>query len=452
LDTRSSHRQLPEDASLAQRYSDLPREYHRWKWRVLLAFAFFYLFLYLGRFNFWPVAPLVKEELSLSHVEIGLINALLLWGFGLGDLVHGRLAETYGLRLWVLLGAALTVVFNWITSFGTTALTIAIPWGINGFFNAACWSPAISMISQWWPRRDRGMAMGIVGVATGGAMLTMWWVTGWVGIEFGWRAAFRYPPLIILLLGIALYFLSRDRPTDVGLPEYLEEDEISARPEALGVERLRGLGPYRELLSNPRFHLVSHVKGLENVVRYGLTTWVPIYYFEAGGLSIESTIFLTVLLPLGYLLAPPLSGVISDRLLNSARRPMVMVSCGISASALVAIAFVPPSNVYLGAMLLLIGGISMGLSPLSTLAVDIAGRRMSGTSSGLVDAHGYAYAGLQAILFSIVLDMAGQPLAHRISLHGWRQGAFRGNDCSGQSIMGVNGPQQLPYRDCESQR
>ena len=89
------------------RYEDLPRSFHRWKWRVLLAFAFFYLFLYLGRFNFWPVAPLVKEELSLTHFEIGLINALLLWGFGLGDLVHGRLAEAYGLRLWMLLGRCL---------------------------------------------------------------------------------------------------------------------------------------------------------------------------------------------------------------------------------------------------------------------------------------------------------------------------------------------------------
>ena len=68
---------------------------------MLLSFAFFYLFLYLGRFNFWPVAPLVKEELSLTHFEIGLINALLLWGFGLGDLVHGRLAEAYGLRVGV---------------------------------------------------------------------------------------------------------------------------------------------------------------------------------------------------------------------------------------------------------------------------------------------------------------------------------------------------------------
>ena len=55
----------------AQRYSDLPPNYHRWKWRVLLAFAFFYLFLYLGRFNFWPVSPIVRDELALSHVEIG---------------------------------------------------------------------------------------------------------------------------------------------------------------------------------------------------------------------------------------------------------------------------------------------------------------------------------------------------------------------------------------------
>ena len=392
-----------------QLYSDLPLSYHRWKWRVVLAFGAFYLFVYLGRFNFWPLAPLVKEELALSHIEIGLINAMLLWGFGLGDLVHGRLAESYGLRLWVLLGAIFTVVFNWITSFGTTAMTIAIPWGINGFVNAACWAPGISMISQWWPRRDRGMAMGIVGTVSGGAMLLMWWITGWVGIEFGWRAAFRYPPLIIMGMGLVFYLVARDRPSDVGLPEYVEEDEVSAKPEQVPEERLRGLGPYKELLSDPRFLLASHVKGLENVVRYGLTTWVPIYYFEAGGLSIGSTVLVTALLPMGYLLAPPVAGIVSDRLLHSARWPMVMFSCFTSAGALIAIALVSPTNLYLGATLLLLGGLAMGMSPLSTLAIDIAGRRMSGTASGLLDAHGYAYAGLQAIVFSAVLEMAGTP-------------------------------------------
>ena len=134
----------------------------------MLSFSGFYLFLYLGRFNFWPVAPLVKEDLDLSHVEIGLVTALLLWGFGLGDLIHGRLAEVYGLRLWILLGAVLTAVFNWITSFATSAWTMAIPWGICGFVNAACWSLGVSMISQWWPRQDRGMALGIRKPVAGG--------------------------------------------------------------------------------------------------------------------------------------------------------------------------------------------------------------------------------------------------------------------------------------------
>ena len=126
-------------------YAELPPTYHRWKWRVLLSFCVFYLFLFLGRFNFWPIAPLVQEDLALTHLEIGMINALLLWGFGLGDLVHGRLAEAYGLRLWVLGGAVLTTVFNWVTSYGGSAMSIAIPWGITGFVNAACWSPGISM-------------------------------------------------------------------------------------------------------------------------------------------------------------------------------------------------------------------------------------------------------------------------------------------------------------------
>ncbi len=391
------------------RYEDLPHSYHIFKWKVLLAFAGFYLFLYLGRFNFWPVAPLVKEDLSLSNFEVGLVNALLLWGFGLGDLVHGRLAETYGLRLWVMIGAILTTVFNVITSFATSAVTMAIPWGIAGFVNAACWAPGISMISQWWPRRNRGMALGIVGTAAGGAMVTMWWISGYVGAEWGWRASFRYPPLIIAVLGIAFYFIAKDRPTDVGLPEYVEDDEISATPEAIEPGRLKGLGPYKVLLGNSRFLLACHVKGLENIVRYGLTTWVPIYYFEEGGLSIESTVFLTILLPLGYLVAPPVAGIISDRCLGSRRQPMVIFSCTVSALVLVGIAIAPPVNVTLGAILLLVGGLSMGMSPMSTVAVDIAGRRMSGTASGVLDAHGYAYAGAQALIFAAVLDMAGSP-------------------------------------------
>ncbi|MEE9147679.1 MAG: MFS transporter, partial [Candidatus Tectomicrobia bacterium] len=162
-------------------------------------------------------------------------------------------------------------------------------------------------------------------------------------------------------------------------------------------------------LSNPQFLLASQVKGLENVVRYGLTTWTPLYYFEAAGLDIKQTILFTLAIPLGYLLAPLCSGLISDRLLRSARRPLVILSAAISALALLGIALLPPAHVQLGAVLLFIGAFAMSLSPLATMAVDIAGRHLSGTASGLLDAHGYFYAGLQAIVFGFLLDLSGTP-------------------------------------------
>ena len=393
----------------AVRFDELPRAYHLFRWRVLLAFAGFYLFAYLGRFSLYPLGPLVKEGLELSNVEIAIIWAMLFWGFGLGDVFHGRLSEAFGLRLWVMLGAILTAVFNWITSFAVSPLTMAIPLGVAGFVNAACWAPAMSMISQWWPRSRRGVALGIVGTSAGGAMLVMWTLSGWVGAEFGWRTAFRYLPIISAVLGVAFYLLVRDRPSDLDFPEYIEEDEVSAAPEAVSEERLKGLGPYWWLLTNGHFMLACHVKGLENVVRYGLTTWVAIYYSEAGGLSIESTVFVTVLLPVGYLIAPPLAGFISDHFLNSQRRPLVISSCFASAVIIAVIALVPPSNEVLGAVLLLTGGVAMGMSPMSTVSVDMGGRRMAGTASGVLDAHGYLYAGAQAVIFGVVLDMTGSP-------------------------------------------
>jgi sugar phosphate permease len=82
--------------------------YPRWKWRILVIYASFYLFQYVGRFHLSQVAALVLQDLAIDHHTLGWVAAWLYWGFMAGDLGHGRLGEIYGLRLWVLLGALLT--------------------------------------------------------------------------------------------------------------------------------------------------------------------------------------------------------------------------------------------------------------------------------------------------------------------------------------------------------
>jgi len=356
----------------------------------------------------------MREQLDFSHVELGIINACLLWGFALGGMTHGRIAETYGYRFWLVAGTLASVVLNWVTSFGTGLWTIAIPWGLNGFANATVWAPGIGMLAQWWHRSQRGRVMGLVGVAAGTAMLVMWLVTGWTVSEFGWRAAFRYPPLLMIPAAVALFFLVRDRPSDVDLDDLDQQgtmDSVTVNSESqYADEPVHGpFTAYKVLYSNWRFVATSHVKGLENVVRYGLTTWAPLYYFEEAGLSIETTALVTVALPVGYLTAPMVSGWISDVLLGGRRSPLIAASALISAAALIGLAIVPAENVYAGAVLLFIGAFAMSLSMTSTLVVDMAGPRYAATASGILDGHGYVYAGAQAIIFALVLDTAGAP-------------------------------------------
>ena len=386
-------------------------EFRRWRHRILFSYAAFYLFVYMGRFNHWPAGPVIREELDFSHIEIGIINACLLWGFALGDFSHGRLAESYGYRFILVTGTLASVALNWITSFGSSLWTIAIPWGLNGIASATVWSPGIGMLAQWWERAQRGRVMGVIGVSAGSAMLLMWLITGWTVAEFGWRAAFRYPPLLMLPAAVALFFLVRDRPSDVGLDNIKQSGKIESRVTSSPTRQTQD-GPftaYRILFSNWRFVATSQVKGLENVVRYGLTTWAPLYYFEEAGLSIETTALVTVALPVGYLSAPLVSGWISDVLLGGRRSPMIAASAIISATALVGLALIPADNIYAGATLLFVGAFAMSLSMTSTLVVDMAGPKYAATASGVLDGHGYIYAGAQALIFALVLDMAGTP-------------------------------------------
>ena len=400
--------------------------FRSWQQRVLFTYAFFYLFVYMGRFNHWPTGPLIREDLAFSHVEIGIINACLLWGFAIGDMTHGRLAEVYGYRILLLVGAVGSVALNWVTSLGTSLATIAIPWALNGFVSATAWSPGIGMLAQWWERQHRGRVMGLVGVSAGTAMLVMWLVTGWTAGEFGWRAAFRYPPLLMIPAALILFWRVRDRPSDIELPELPDSAElrsITLDPAAtsntdLHPELVEGsrsttsksfFTPYKTLMSDWRFVATSHIKGLENVVRYGLTTWAPLYYFEEAGLSIESTALVTVAIPVGYLTAPLFSGWISDVVLGGRRSPMVAASALISAGALIGLALVPATNLYAGATLLFVGAFAMSMSMTATLVVDLAGKKYAGTASGVLDGHGYVYAGAQAIIFAIFLDAVGAP-------------------------------------------
>ena len=78
---------------------------------------FCYLFYYTGRQSFGFAIPGIQAELGLSKPTLGFVSTALLWSYAIGQAMNGNLADKFGGRRMVGLGAALSCVLNWIVSF-----------------------------------------------------------------------------------------------------------------------------------------------------------------------------------------------------------------------------------------------------------------------------------------------------------------------------------------------
>lgn len=391
--------------------------YNYWKWRSLFGFCVLYLFTYTGRLNMGIALPLLKREFGWTSAQVGLLSSLLFWSYGISHLVWGRLSDKIGARWLCGIGAILSTALNWVVSFATSFAGIAIPWAINGVAQGMPFSPGLGMVNRWWTKKQRGTAMGLVIFSSGWATVVVWVLASNVAAPlWGWRGVFRFPVLLMGILGIASFFIIRNRPTDVGLKDYVEEDTETLAKEAK--ESTKGLAPYVNCLKDWRLDMAFLTMGLANFNRYALLTWIPMYYMESAKYDISKAGLVSLSLPVGMALGPAVAGIISDKFFGAHRYQTIAVYCLIAGGSAVMIAVTPTSHVGLGVVYLFLAGFFVygAHGPIWTLSQDLAGRNKGGTAAGIMDFVSYAFAGFGAAGMGILLTVThgNWPLAFMI--------------------------------------
>jgi len=380
----------------------------RWQWRILLSFGFLYFFYYFGRENIGFIIPLLKKERGWSSAQLGMVSSGLFWAYALGQIFWGRLSDRVGGRLLCTLGGLLSVTLNWICSFASSIGGLAIPWALNGLAQSMGWAPGNRLIANWWPRRQRGYAIGMVLSLTGGAVIVVWLLSGWIGARWGWKGLFRAPVVPLGIMSVVYLFLVRDYPGQIGLPEH-QGKEIPDTQNEGKARKDKVIGTYIDLFGEYRFGLACLTAGMANFARYSFTIWIPLYYSEVGGFALERVALICLALPLGMTIGPSVAGWISDRFFRAKRYPVIAIFLSISAISTFVLGFIPASRLIAGEILLFsVGFCVYGLQgPIYALSADIAGRQRAGTAAGIMDSSSYAVGALQGIIIGIILTSSG---------------------------------------------
>jgi MFS family permease len=323
---------------------------------------------YIDRGNLSIAAPLLKDELSISASQLGILLSAFFWTYACLQPITGWLVDRFNVN-WVIAGG----FFLWSAATAATGLarTFAMLFALRlllGIGESVAYPSYSKIIALHFPEEHRGLANSVVSaglvLGPGCGML----LGGTLMARFGWRPFF-------LVLGLAsLLWLA---PWIKWMPERTDpiNRKTTGAPSLPEFLRLRSAwGTCIGLFCG-------------NYVNYFLITWLPFYMVRERHFSMGTMARVGAL---AYLLGAcftTLSGWLSDRWIASGATPTLVrktfTGGGIAmAGIFLGLAAVLGPRTCLA--MLVLGVISFGVSSSNTWAITqtLAGPQAAGRWTG----------------------------------------------------------------------
>jgi sugar phosphate permease len=166
-----------------------------------------------------PLTPFLRDELNLTHAEVGMLMSFIYIGVVSSSLFFGWITDLLGERRVLILGLGIQglfmIGFAWVHSFfigGVLLLLSGIGYsGVN---------PATTKgVIRWFPPQGRATAMGVkqTGIPLGGILAAS--TLPGLSLAFGWRVSVilvsvaTLVSILVVRIGIPLAAPSHDQPS-----------------------------------------------------------------------------------------------------------------------------------------------------------------------------------------------------------------------------------------------
>ena len=139
-----------------------------------------------------------------------------------------------------------------------------------------------------------------------------------------WRRSFWIPAAVLGLIASFFICFTRNKPTDVGLSEIVENDSAdskSARGAGISAE-LSSREILAIVLRNPIVWLISVMYFFTKMGRYAIFFWLPLYMVEHLGYSLAEAGYTSILYEAAGFAGIIAAGYVSDKLFQARRMPV----------------------------------------------------------------------------------------------------------------------------------
>src|SRR5437588_96614 len=262
---------------------DRPIPHLRW-WIGGLLFASTVI-NYIDRQTLALLAPFLKQSYHWTNSDYANLLISFRIAYSIGQAVCGRLVDRVGTRRGLSLSVFWYSVVSVATSLARGFYSFAAFRFLLGAGESANWPGAAKAVSEWFPKRERGLAAALFdsGSSIGGAIAPFLILP--IYFRWGWRPAFVIPGLlgfVWLFVWRRMYYVPAEHPRI----RPAEREMILAETSGLMVSAERD-SQWSTLLKLPQTWGAIVAKALTDPVWFFITDWFPLY-LVAKGISLKT--------------------------------------------------------------------------------------------------------------------------------------------------------------------
>lgn len=362
---------------------------------------------YLARNSLGVLAPELKSALHMSTQQYSYVVGAFQLTYTIMQPVAGAFIDRFGLRAgFALFGLAWSAA-NMLHALAIGWLSLAFFRGVLGLFESAAIPSGIKAVAEWFPARERSVAVGWFNAGTSLGALIAPPVVVAVALWADWRTAFLVTGGVGIFWAAAWYIFYRS-PDDHPAITPEEKAMIAVEKPKGPVRRAKA----KDILRTPRFWVIAVPRFLAEPAWQTFSFWIPLYLASERGMDLKQIALFAWLPFLAADVGGILGGYLSPWLM---KRGVSLIPSRVAGVALGAVLMIAPGCIGLAASpytaiaLFCIGGFAhqMISGLINTLSSDVFAPAEVGTANGFIGQAGWIGGLLFSLLIGQLADTVG---------------------------------------------
>ncbi|NVO15320.1 MAG: MFS transporter [Rhodoplanes sp.] len=173
--------------------------------------------------------PSIIKDLNVTMAEAFSVVSVFLASTAIGGIVIASIGDKIGRKPTVLLSVVLYGVFNFLCGTAESLTELSIYRGLVGFGLGGLWPAAMALVSEVWPAKSRGMAVGVLQTGWTFGLLTAAMFAFTIIPSHGWRWMFYATVVPVVITFFLVLFCVKESPVWKA-----KRQEQKAQPRASG--------------------------------------------------------------------------------------------------------------------------------------------------------------------------------------------------------------------------